>query len=214
MWWWWWSRRPRVKYSALPLAGGVDETMLRTWTKRSALQTFLYLAVFVLIIISVSFARFAVRKLDFSPIPSIRPPESFELRRPPQSGAGTSSYNSSAILRAQEAAFRLTSRPNLACELKPWHKARYATLRASGSESRTILLALNLVNAASILPSLLMEMPVLLKFLGPHNVHISVYENGSEDFTPELLVSREPLLLLTLPTLPLRMAPRDSTHPH
>ena len=72
--WWWWSRRPRVKYSALPLAGGVDETMLRTRTKRSALQTFFYLAVFVLIIISVSFARFAVRKLDFSPIPSIRPP--------------------------------------------------------------------------------------------------------------------------------------------
>ena len=190
----WWFRRPRAMYSALPLAaGGVDETKKRR-TNCSLHRATIYIAVFALIISGVSLARFAVHRLHyFTPIPSIRPPKSFEIRRPPLRGPATPHYNATVINDAQETAFRFSSRPNIHCGLKLWHETRYTALRPLGSESKTILLALNLVNAASILPSLLVEMPVLLRFLGPHNVHVSVYENGSEDFTPELLVSRKSL---------------------
>lgn len=186
----WWFRRPRAKYSSLPLATGADE-IPRGLSSSKHLPTTLYITVFAIILFTASLARYTVRRLDFDLIPSIRPPKSFEIQRRPLDGLAATHYNTSAISDAQETAFRLTSRPNIGCGLKPWHKARYADLRASGPEAKTILLALNLVNAVAILPSLLVELPVLLKFLGPRNVHVSVYENGSDDFTPELLVSRK-----------------------
>jgi hypothetical protein len=194
----WWIRRPRAKYSPLPLANGADE-VLRGLDPRKYLSTTFYIAVFAIILFAASLAHYTVRRLEFDPIPSIRPPKSFEIRRRPLGGLGATHHNVSAISDAQETAFRFTSRPNIGCQLKPWHEARYADLRASSPEPKTILLALNLVDAVSILPSLLVEIPVLLKFLGPRNVHVSVYESGSGDFTPELLVSRKFLSTFSMP---------------
>ncbi|KAF8582556.1 glycosyltransferase family 69 protein [Ramaria rubella] len=72
------------------------------------------------------------------------------------------------------------------CELHPRHLARYAPLSHTQSASK-IYLALNLINAAGVLPNFILQLPVLLRFLGPDRVHISIYENGSKDETPHLL---------------------------
>ena len=64
---------------------------------------------------------------------------------------------------------------------------RYASLSASESNT-TIYLALNLLEAQSVLPTFIHELPVLLSFLGSHRFHVSILENGSTDLTAGLLV--------------------------
>ena len=64
---------------------------------------------------------------------------------------------------------------------------RYAALSASESNS-TVYLALNLINAQSVLPTFIHELPVLLSFMGSHRFHVSILENGSTDLTAGLLV--------------------------
>ena len=64
---------------------------------------------------------------------------------------------------------------------------RYASLSASRSNS-TIYLALNLIDAQSVLPTFIHELPVLLSYMGSHRFHVSILENGSTDLTAGLLV--------------------------
>ena len=64
---------------------------------------------------------------------------------------------------------------------------RYTALSASRANS-TIYLALNLINAQSVLPTFIHELPVLLSYMGSHRFHISILENGSTDLTAGLLV--------------------------
>lgn len=110
-------------------------------------------------------------------------PPVFELHRAPR----LSPVDFAALGLAFSEAFALTSHSRPTCQFLDWHHARYASLRRSNS---TIFLALNLQNSAEILPTLIQELPSILEFLGPHRVHVSVYENGSEDETPQFLVLR------------------------
>ena len=64
---------------------------------------------------------------------------------------------------------------------------QYASLSPSKSNS-TIYLALNLLNAESVLPTFIHELPILLSFMGSRRFHVSILENGSTDLTASLLV--------------------------
>lgn len=187
----WWPRQQRAQYSALPLAERQDFNNAShglSFRKRDAVPTILYIALFSLILISVSLAHYAARTLDIDPFRTANSqPGAFEIHRPP---AEAGSFNASALLHAQTDGLRTFSPPGVGCQLDAWHNARYSSL-ASSSESLGILLALNLIDAQSILPNLLVQLPELLRFLGPHNVHVSVYENGSGDLTQKLLLARK-----------------------
>ncbi|KAF8321691.1 hypothetical protein DL93DRAFT_2163286 [Clavulina sp. PMI_390] len=61
--------------------------------------------------------------------------------------------------------------------------ARYGHL-ASTSRGRTMI-ALNLYNSKSVLPSIGRSLLGLIQFLGPKNVLVSIFENGSDDGTRE-----------------------------
>ena len=90
----------------------------------------------------------------------------------------------------QDKAYRLSkqkARPT--CEWTGWHTNRYAPLLPlpPPAATKNIYLALNLMNNEDVLPTFFQELPLLLKHLGPEHVYVSIYENGSEDRTPELL---------------------------
>lgn len=62
-------------------------------------------------------------------------------------------------------------------------RARYAHL-AAPTRGRT-LIALNLYNAKLVLPNIGRSLLTLAQFLGPKNVLVSIFENGSDDGTTE-----------------------------
>lgn len=98
-----------------------------------------------------------------------------------------SDWNASALLKAQYKAIDYFRRPSTQCEITSWHDARYDSLRAN-SFSPSILLALNLRNSDSIIANMLLQLPELLRFLGPSNVYVFIYESGSDDaYTQNLL---------------------------
>jgi len=66
----------------------------------------------------------------------------------------------------------------------PTHPKLVGTLAAS----RSYYIAVNLFNNAAILPQFMDELLVLTAALGRDNVFVSVFENGSKDTTPALLV--------------------------
>ena len=70
------------------------------------------------------------------------------------------------------------------CSLRSWQRERYAHIK---NTNRTVFVAANLYNNEDVLPTLFQELPVLLEYLGPGNVYVSIYENGSNDKTPQLL---------------------------
>lgn len=57
--------------------------------------------------------------------------------------------------------------------------SRYSSLPSSGP----FLIALNLYNSQYVLPTLSKTLLSVSEFLGPQNVHISIFENGSRDNT-------------------------------
>lgn len=186
----WWLSQRRVQYSALPLVErqGVEDPPHRpTFCKRNAAPTILYIALFSLVAISVSLAQYAVRTLEKGwSKPKNNQLRAFEVHR--ESG----DFNATALLSAYTEVFQIApAAPRASCLQTIWHNARYASLNASSHRPQSILLAFNLINAQSILPNLLVQLPGLLEFLGPHNVHVSVYENGSGDLTQDLLLARK-----------------------
>ncbi|GAA5856697.1 hypothetical protein JCM9279_000306 [Rhodotorula babjevae] len=65
---------------------------------------------------------------------------------------------------------------------------RYDGLRAPPSSPTTkTLVALNLYNSELVIPALSHALLAVAAFLGPHNVHISIFENGSTDRTTSAL---------------------------
>ncbi|GAA5981206.1 hypothetical protein JCM5350_006060 [Sporobolomyces pararoseus] len=61
--------------------------------------------------------------------------------------------------------------------------ATFATRYSRLPHSGPYLLALNLYNSQTVLPTLAKTLLSVSKFLGPSNVHISIFENGSRDNT-------------------------------
>ncbi|KAI0036418.1 cryptococcal mannosyltransferase 1-domain-containing protein [Vararia minispora EC-137] len=93
------------------------------------------------------------------------------------------------IAPIQRRAFRMGgSRP--VCPMYGWHAERYADLR----NTTNVFLAVNFYNNEDILPTFFQELPVLVRHLGPERVFVSVYENGSQDSTPEMLALLDDLL--------------------
>ncbi|GAA5852388.1 hypothetical protein JCM8547_006763 [Rhodosporidiobolus lusitaniae] len=90
----------------------------------------------------------------------------------------------------------LTSRQTPSCRLNAFQQDRYAPLLPSYRRARsrapqdlprsrqTYFVAINLVDAANVIPSLIRALHSLLTSLGPSRFHVSIYENGSKDDTP------------------------------
>ncbi|OMJ07772.1 Alpha-1,3-mannosyltransferase CMT1 [Smittium culicis] len=57
--------------------------------------------------------------------------------------------------------------------------------------------AMNLFNNEEIIPYMIQEISLLIKFLGPENVFLSIYENGSQDKTKDMLHEYESFLKKT-----------------
>ncbi|OMJ24319.1 Alpha-1,3-mannosyltransferase CMT1 [Smittium culicis] len=53
---------------------------------------------------------------------------------------------------------------------------------------KKIFFALNIFNNEDIIPYIIQEITLLIRFLGPENVFLSIYENGSHDKSKELLL--------------------------
>lgn len=85
----------------------------------------------------------------------------------------------------QQRAYQISSEDqHLECPWTPWHYERYASIINSTSN---IYLGMNFFENERILSNFFQELPVLLRHLGPERVYVSVYENGSNDQTPDLL---------------------------
>ncbi|KAF8317701.1 hypothetical protein DL93DRAFT_528119 [Clavulina sp. PMI_390] len=110
----------------------------------------------------------------------------FQAFRAPDAGA---LVNVTALNLALEVSRRIRSPPELNCMLREWHDQRYASIRAGGEQSRTVLIGLNIRNADEQVANIIAQLPTVIEFLGPQNVHMSVYESGSDDHTPKLLAS-------------------------
>lgn len=91
----------------------------------------------------------------------------------------------------------LTAYETPSCRLNTFQQDRYAPLLPSYSRrsrsktphdlprnSQTYFIAINLVDAADVFPSLIRALSSLLTSLSPSRFHISIYENGSKDETP------------------------------
>ncbi|OMJ17479.1 Alpha-1,3-mannosyltransferase CMT1 [Smittium culicis] len=52
---------------------------------------------------------------------------------------------------------------------------------------KKIFFAINIFNNEDIIPYIIQEIALLIRFLGPENVFLSIYENGSNDKSKELL---------------------------
>lgn len=127
---------------------------------------------------------------DTTAFPAAPFPPIFEFyRRPAQS-----TINETALREVQDAAYHLTSHKRAVCGLQPWHYERYARL---GASSPSLFLAINLHNNAGVSPNFIQELPIILRFLDPRRVHVSVYESGSTDETPQFLVLRTCLSLIS-----------------
>lgn len=121
---------------------------------------------------------------DSGPSLSLPLPPSFWLHRLPRKSVHE---NSTLLNETLHTAFTLTEHPRPTCPIHDWHRERYKTLLDS---RKTLFLAMNLHDNANVSPNILQELPVLLRLLGPQNVHISVYESGSSDETPHFLLLR------------------------
>jgi hypothetical protein len=73
------------------------------------------------------------------------------------------------------------------CPWQDFHDERYHTLRR---DRRNVFIAINFYNNQNVLPNFFQEFPMVLRSIGTERIFVSVYENGSEDKTPELLALR------------------------
>lgn len=63
---------------------------------------------------------------------------------------------------------------------------RYQHL-AHDFNDKTYFIAVNLHDSSQILPNMILQLSDVIRFLGPHKVHIAIYENGSRDNTKAIL---------------------------
>lgn len=85
-----------------------------------------------------------------------------------------------APLSVIQSSFVVTSRPtHPSCSSWGPSKEQYASLRKGGR----IFIAVNLLQNEELMPTLLRELPALLRELGPERFFVSVYENASMDLT-------------------------------
>ena len=94
------------------------------------------------------------------------------------------------ISELQTSVYLSTEKQLPACDAIEWHISRYASLKYSFFSPSPIFLAMNFYNNEEVLPTFFQELPILLEHLGPRQVYVSIYENGSSDRTPELLHER------------------------
>ncbi|SRR5258708_742539 len=94
------------------------------------------------------------------------------------------------ISELQRSVYSSTEERRPTCDWTEWHVSRYASLKSNFASSSPIFLAINLYNNEQVLPTFYQELPILLEHLGPQQVYVSIYENGSSDMTPELLHKR------------------------
>ncbi|KZS96930.1 hypothetical protein SISNIDRAFT_450700 [Sistotremastrum niveocremeum HHB9708] len=114
-------------------------------------------------------------------------PRTFNLSSgaaPDTTGGNATLIDADTLFQIADALILKPSRPT--CELTSAHRSRYSSLSSSQTND-TLFLAINLHNAAPILPAFLYSLSEFLTFVGPHRVHVSIYENGSTDATPILL---------------------------
>jgi len=99
----------------------------------------------------------------------------------------TESQNLLRVVQTQ--AYHLASqkaRPT--CHFTQWHQSRYTSLAPrEDTAPKNIFLAMNFMNNEDVLPTFFQELPIMLNHLGPERVFVSVFENGSNDKTPDLL---------------------------
>ncbi|KIJ30159.1 glycosyltransferase family 69 protein [Sphaerobolus stellatus SS14] len=108
----------------------------------------------------------------------------------------SSKFRSSASLaQSYVAAFDSSSFfPSPSCVPASRLSKRFASLSNSNT-NRTIYLALNLIDAEAILPNFINEIHKVVAFMGGHRFYFSVWENGSKDRTPKLLMLLEKTLI-------------------
>jgi Cryptococcal mannosyltransferase 1 len=93
-----------------------------------------------------------------------------------------------AALSVQNEAYSLANGQRPTCRQTSWHQKRYASLHSTtASRTTNIFLGINFHNNEDVLPTFFQELPQVLRHVGPHQVFVSVYENGSDDKTPDLL---------------------------
>lgn len=127
-------------------------------------------------------------------------PPAFEVERQP-TGGKPPVVNEEALKAAIQDTYQRKGDPNIGCKLEPWHEARYAALKDSSkphpsasrlqSNATTVFIAMNLYNSAPLFPVLVDQLPETIRFLGVQNVHLSIYENASDDDTGAVLILRE-----------------------
>ncbi|KAF8321945.1 cryptococcal mannosyltransferase 1-domain-containing protein [Cantharellus anzutake] len=126
---------------------------------------------------------YELENYDTGPLPSIDAvPEVLKLLRAPRRHPF---QNLTRVAEIQRKAWALTPFSRATCQFQEWHEMRYASLRNSG---KNVFLAMNLHNNAQTFPTIISQMPEVLKFLTPSSIHVSIYENGSEDATQQFLV--------------------------
>lgn len=127
-------------------------------------------------------------------------PPSFDIRRKPM-GAKTPPVKEDELSAVIQETWDRKGKPDIECKLLPWHEARYAALKDSPvphpsasklqANASTIFIAMNLYNSAGLFGVLIDELPKAIRYLGVQNVHVSIYENGSDDDNGAVLVLRE-----------------------
>lgn len=88
------------------------------------------------------------------------------------------------IERLQEKVYGLQWSDKPTCLWQRFHEERYGQL---GNDNKTLYIAMNFFNNEYALPNFFQELPHVVRRIGTGRVFVSIYENGSEDKTPELL---------------------------
>ena len=84
----------------------------------------------------------------------------------------------------QEKVYEMQWSDKPTCLWQRFHEERYGQL---GQDNKTVYIAMNFYNNEYVLPNFFQEFPHVVRRLGTERVFVSIYENGSEDKTPELL---------------------------
>ena len=70
------------------------------------------------------------------------------------------------------------------CAWQRFHEERYALL---SEDDKNVYIAMNFWNNEYVLPVFFQEFPNIVRRLGAGRIFVSIYENGSDDKTPEFL---------------------------
>ncbi|KZV72337.1 glycosyltransferase family 69 protein [Peniophora sp. CONT] len=87
-----------------------------------------------------------------------------------------------AFLQQKVYEMQVTDKPT--CLWQRFHEERYSQL---GEDKKNVYIAMNFYNNEYVLPTFFQEFPHVVRRIGAERVFVSIYENGSEDKTAELL---------------------------